>query len=433
MKKYCLIFVLTLFKMSLLLSQSECDKKVYVAYNAYKEKDTDNMYYNWKRAYNECPGHDRKIYVVGAKIFQTRIKNSSDERIRQNNIDSLMLMYDERIKYFDAEKYYVMGRKGADVLKYGDLENAFELLEKSVIAQGNKSEPHVLWSYFESVILLYSEKKKTIDDILEKYSEISGIIEFNISLGGKKSSLYEKYYNKIESQFEPFATCELLVEMYSSKLDSYLNDNTWLKRTENVLRKKKCDNTEVYFKISERLYDLEPSESSANAMANMLAKKKRFSSAIKFYFEAININPSSPYIHEYNYGLSLCYYSIKDYRNAVKYAKIAINKKSNWGSPYILIGDVFIESVDDCARNSFEVALMYCGAIEYYLKSKDMDKSSRNIKIADKKIRNYESYFPNTDQITKEGYNIGQKYSLDCFLKFKIIIANNVSALQRFR
>ena len=76
---------------------------------------------------------------------------------------------------------------------------------------------------------------------------------------------------------------------------------------------------------------------------------------------------------------------------------------------------------------------MYCGAIEYYLKSKDMDKSSRNIKIADKKIRNYESYFPNTDKITKEGYNIGQKYSLDCFLKSKIIIANNVSALQRFR
>ena len=47
MKKYCLIFVLTIFKMSLLLSQSECDKKVYVTYNAYKEKDTDNMYYNW--------------------------------------------------------------------------------------------------------------------------------------------------------------------------------------------------------------------------------------------------------------------------------------------------------------------------------------------------------------------------------------------------
>ena len=75
--------------------------------------------------------------------------------------------------------------------------------------------------------------------------------------------------------------------IYSSKLDSYLNDNTWLKRTENVLRKKKCDNTEVYFKISERLYDLEPSESSANAMANMLAKKKRFSSAIKFYFNTV--------------------------------------------------------------------------------------------------------------------------------------------------
>ena len=72
MKKYILIFILLVFNMSLLRSQSDCDKKVYVAYQSYKEKDSESMYYNWKRAYDECPGHDKKIYVVGTKIFQTK-------------------------------------------------------------------------------------------------------------------------------------------------------------------------------------------------------------------------------------------------------------------------------------------------------------------------------------------------------------------------
>ena len=57
-----------------------------------------------------------------------------------------------------------------------------------------------------------------------------------------------------------------------------------------------------------------------------------------------------------------------------------MSKKSNWGDPCILMGDIFIKLVDDCAQNSFEVSLMYCGAVEYYLKAKDIDKSSRNIK-----------------------------------------------------
>ena len=42
----------------------------------YKQKDTENMYYNWKRAFVDCPGHDKKIYIVGAKIFQNKIKEA---------------------------------------------------------------------------------------------------------------------------------------------------------------------------------------------------------------------------------------------------------------------------------------------------------------------------------------------------------------------
>ena len=430
--KLFICFLLFIFSTNLKSQKGEaCDQMVYIAYQMYKQKDIDNMYYNWKRAFVDCPGHDKKIYIVGAKIFQNKIKEAQSEHLKNKYIDSLMLMYDQRIKYFQSDENYVFGRKGVDLLKYGDLNEAFELLEKSVLSQVNKSEPHVLLAYFESVVLLYSKKSKKINDILEAYNKVVEIFEYN--LDGKKASTYQKYYNKVESKFAPFATCETLVDMYSEKIDSYLNDTLWLTRAENILRKKNCDNTNIYFKISEKLYELNPSERSANAMANMLAKKKKYSKAVKFYLEAIKMNSSSNSIHEYYYGVSLCYYSMKDFRSAIKYANYAINKKPNWGIPYILLGDVFIESVDDCAKNSFEVSLMYCGAVQYYLKSKEKDGSSSNRKIADRKIKSYESYFPSSDKITKEGYSVGDKYSLGCFLSDKIVIANNVSALQRFR
>ena len=110
-----------------------------------------------------------------------------------------------------------------------------------------------------------------------------------------------------------------------------------------------------------------------------------------------------------------------------------MSKKSNWGDPCILMGDIFIKLVDDCAQNSFEVSLMYCGAVEYYLKAKDIDKSSRNIKIADKKIKNYSVYFPKASDITLGGYSIGDKYLIDCVMSFEIIIAKDISSLQHHR
>ena len=78
---------------------------------------------------------------------------------------------------------------------------------------------------------------------MEAYNKVVEIFEYN--LDGKKASTYQKYYNKVESKFAPFATCETLVDMYSEKIDSYLNDTLWLTRAENILRKKNCDNTNI--------------------------------------------------------------------------------------------------------------------------------------------------------------------------------------------
>ena len=68
---------------------------------------------------------------------------------KQAYIDTLMMIYDNRILYFGKEGY-VLGKKGADLIKYDPTryEDAYSMLDMSIEMQGNSSEAGALLAYF---------------------------------------------------------------------------------------------------------------------------------------------------------------------------------------------------------------------------------------------------------------------------------------------
>ena len=75
--------------------------------------------------------------------------------------------------------------------------------------------------------------------------------------------------------------------MFSAKFDKS-DDIDFLRKISNLLKAKKCMDSELFFNISSKLYELDPSPSSANLMANMSISKKELS-AIKYSKEAIDL------------------------------------------------------------------------------------------------------------------------------------------------
>ena len=69
------------------------------------------------------------VYVDGVRIIGDRIDRAETEEDKQAYIDTLMMVYDQRIVYF-GDKGNVLSRKGTDLLKYrpDDKENIYKTL-----------------------------------------------------------------------------------------------------------------------------------------------------------------------------------------------------------------------------------------------------------------------------------------------------------------
>src|SRR6056297_3058705 len=109
----------------------------------YKQNNYEDAAKPWTIVYNECPKASKNIYLHGEKMITDPIENTDNEEKREVLIDSLMRLYDKRIKYF-AQKGFVLGKKGLDWIKYSEknintFKKGYEILNESIDLRGKKS------------------------------------------------------------------------------------------------------------------------------------------------------------------------------------------------------------------------------------------------------------------------------------------------------
>ena len=71
----------------------------------------------WRWVFNNCPASTKRAYLNGAAMFEKLIADEKNEATKQKYIDTLMIIYDQRIKYFNEEGF-VLGRKGLSLYDF---------------------------------------------------------------------------------------------------------------------------------------------------------------------------------------------------------------------------------------------------------------------------------------------------------------------------
>ena len=79
----------------------------------YKQKNYVDALKPWRWTFNNCPASSGNIYKNGPKIIKARMK--IDKVNKSAYIDTLMMIFDQRIKYFGKEGY-VLGLKGYELI-----------------------------------------------------------------------------------------------------------------------------------------------------------------------------------------------------------------------------------------------------------------------------------------------------------------------------
>lgn len=397
---------------------SDCEATLSVYYEFYKNKNYADAYKGWSFAFRNCKEVSKSIYIHGTRIMDFKIKEATDKAAKEAYIDTLMMIYDQRLKYFPGKEGFVIGQKGIDVYKYrrDQLDTAFHLLEQSVELDGKEASSAVLTYYFQVAIKLFEKEKLDKERMIGIYEKASAAIAYNIENieNEKKRSYYEKASENMETLFAPVASCEDLAELYEMRFTEHKDDQDWLAGATKMLDKKDCSGLPIYNKLATRSYELNPSAPAAAALARTALSKNDYSGAISYFRKAIELSESQDDKAASYYGIAAVQYKLKQYASAKASALSAANARPNWGEPYLLIGNMYAEDAGKCGSNDFERKAVYWAAIEKFQYAKKIDSSVAD--KANKAIAAYEARTPDKTLAFQYGYLDKKTYKVECWI-----------------
>jgi tetratricopeptide (TPR) repeat protein len=384
----------------------------------------------WSWVFKNCPRASENIYVDGVKMLKYRIKKADNADDKEKLIDTLLMIYDQRIKYFPLhyktrkpQEGAILGRKGVSLYEFRPQEykQVNEILKRSIdLDKENASGPAFVY-YFRTLTKMASKGEADTLAVVEAYDMLSDYLETNLNKykeagNDKKVEHYQNIIGTIEKNFEPFAQCHDLVRIYQQKFDKTPDDIDLLKKIVKILDKKKCVEEPLYFNAVVNLYKLEPSPEAAYMIGKMMLNQKRYNDAIPYMEDATKMENTDK-VDDALIFLAQAYRALGNYPMARKKALEATKLNPHWGKPYAFIGDLYVLSVNECGSNDLEKKAPYWAAVDMYKKAKTVDPEMA--KEMNELIRRYSPYFPPAEVLFFYNLQEGDEYQIGCWINVK--------------
>ncbi len=353
-------------------------------------------------------------------------------------IDTLLMLYDQRIKYLGNDKYYgtgyLTGKKGSYIYKYrkdSALTQAYSLLKKSVEIEKEKSNFAIVKDFFDAAYDMIKAEKIGADELVSDYNIATDALKKNADLmngyvtkekakkspnqkkitnWGKISANDDKVSEYITKKFasSDYSKCEYLIPAFKTHFDKNKSDKEWLKTVTGILSWKECTDDDFYGQAATALYNMEPSASAAFRLALFHLKKKNYNDAAKYFEEAYTQETDNDKKAEYYYYAAVVSYAQNKLNNARSLALKAAGLKEHYGKPYILIAKMYAGSANSCGTTKFEKQAVYWAAVDKLYKAKAVDPSVAE--EANKLIGKYSSRFPSQEEGFMLTWTAGKTY-----------------------
>jgi tetratricopeptide (TPR) repeat protein len=383
----------------------------------YKSDVVEDAIKPWRDVLTGCPKAQQSTYTNGVKIMTYLINKEKDQELKEKYIDTLLMLYDKRIEFFGREGQN-LSRKGADYYKYRtqNFAEANAIFKRSIDLLGNNSQGAILNYFFRTTAKMVNEEVVEKAAIIDAYDLVSNIIDFNIkkfASDSRKLAAWKNTKGNIEAQFEPFATCDDLVSIYQIKFDNNKEDIELLNKIIDILDKKNCIESQLYFDATVQLYKMEPSPASAYLIGRMYLKEEDYNQALPYLKEATALEDEEQLSKIYFY-MAMVNQKLNKLSEARKNARKAIENNANYGDAYILIGDLYGASASGCGDNDLTKRVGYWAAVDKYAKAKRVDPEVTD--LANSRIREYSKHFPTTETIFFYNLKEGDSYKVECWI-----------------
>ena len=316
--------------------EQACKENISVFREYCKQKNYEDALNPWRWAYENCPASYATIYKNGPKIIKAQIKKYPENK--NEYVDTLMMIFDQRIKYGFGKEGYILGLKGYELF-FADknrAEEAYQILKTSINMDNNTSSVQAVYAYMKATIYLQKKGIKSKEDVLSTYSIVSEIVDYNIKNESKTTKNFIKYSEKIEDMFTPYANCEDIITLYSEKFQTSKEDIDLLKRIEKILTEKECVKNKLYLDVLSVLQDIDESydyeiklASALFANGHFLKSSNTFNKILQNYDLEENLKART--MLDYANSLRM----EKKYSQAISQTIKALQIKPDWGEAYL--------------------------------------------------------------------------------------------------
>src|SRR5690606_4054826 len=152
----------------------------------------------------------------------------------------------------------------------------------------------------------------------------------NANKNEKDADNFAKADEKINSVTSPYLDCEVLVPLAEKNFEANKANVDWLSNTVRLLKYKKCYEADIFSKVAEAYFKLEPSAEGAESMGKLFLGKRDFDKAIDFFKKALDMATTDAEKADYTFSIAQAYSYTKQYSSARTYALKAAGLKSGW-------------------------------------------------------------------------------------------------------
>lgn len=449
-----IVFVLiVLFFSNIQFSQSkeECFANLSIFAEYAKVKNYKAAYQPWLELKKQCPDLNSAIYVLGERMLKSFIKSSDDTAKLQFQKD-LVNLYDEWLQYFPKSKRGVsevgkiLAIKAQTMLDY-KLASDSEIVQIYDDAFKNDPKsfksPKGLYNYFKLYFKMYKsdDQDVSLEEVFDKYEELTEKFEYEMGAYTAKLDLILKkeenstplssreirnkkvyevnmvacntYLNNLNAIIAKESTCENLIPLYRKNFDSFKYDSVWLNRAASRMDSKDCSDDPLFVELVEALHELNPSANSAYYLGLLNDKKGDSKLAIEYYNESIDLETDNLKKAKTLYKIALKFKKSGQFSKSRTYANKALKYQPSMGKAYLLIGNLYASSANNCGTSQFEKRSIYWLALKEAKKAASVDASVR--KLANKTAASYEGRAPSKTDIFSEAMG-GKKISFNCWI-----------------
>jgi tetratricopeptide (TPR) repeat protein len=380
----------------------------------YKNRDYFYAYKWFTYMFTKAPCAYKTVYLYGQYTIKELIADSNYAKRKENLVDTLLMIFPTRIKYF-GEEGLVKGTWAFNLGKFrpDSIKTVLSLYKDYVNSErDNLDDVIYIRDYMRNAVNGHIKKLLTKEELFNIYDLLSTVSEENkIKYGADDSTQYLNWNNTIilmDSYMSQFLKCADIDAIYAPKIKS---DPDNIELTNKVIKLYKtagsCNDNANFVALLEKSFALSPNAIAAEGLANYFEKKGNNSKANDYFEKAADLS-TDPKKKEDLY-IKLADKNRGNSSVAKSFARKALDINPNNGYAIIIIGSAIYSSA---CGDEFDKGMAACAAVEMFQKAKNLDPSVTA--DANKLIASYSKYFPTSEQVFFRGLKEGQSYSIPC-------------------